>query len=302
MQPVRQLAEVAAGARRHARARRRAGPSAGRVVGSSSRRARSSAWPSTTRRCWAPSCRSRPIRRRSSSAAWIARARGGDRRRRARAAARARGGGARARPRRGRRRRGWPGARAGGRDRASRVEMDADVADRRGLRRRATRSPGSRRARGCAGSCPAGSAGEPRADQQEVGLVGVLARRAGERELVALTQLHAVGVGARDRHALAGAVLDQLGDEGDLGGQRPAELGHQPAQELPPRTPEVPATRRVRRSRSRGISARWRPCEAAMLDRSGRARKWGSHTAGYGYLPSWTTHSALRPRARPCAR
>ena len=45
---------------------------------SSSRSARSSAWPSTTSRCCAPSCRSRPIRRRSSSAACTARARRDD--------------------------------------------------------------------------------------------------------------------------------------------------------------------------------------------------------------------------------
>ncbi len=69
------------------------------------------------------------------------------------------------------------------------------------------------------------------ADEQQLVLVGVLARRAGQREDVALAQLHAVGVGAGDRARVAGAVLGQLGDEGDLGVQRAAELFHQAAQE-----------------------------------------------------------------------
>ena len=69
------------------------------------------------------------------------------------------------------------------------------------------------------------------ADEQQVGLVGVLARRALERELVALAQVHPGREGGGDRARVARTVLDQLGDEGDLGVQRALELLHEPAQE-----------------------------------------------------------------------
>ena len=75
MQPARQLAQLArrrAVACSRARAISRAASSGER---SAVRSARSRHWPSTTSRCCAPSCRSRPIRRRSSSAACRSRVR-----------------------------------------------------------------------------------------------------------------------------------------------------------------------------------------------------------------------------------
>ena len=68
-------------------------------------------------------------------------------------------------------------------------------------------------------------------DEQQVLPVGVRAGRAGERELVALAQLHPVRVGAGDRDGVARALLAQLGHEGHLGAERARDLGHEPAQE-----------------------------------------------------------------------
>ena len=145
MQPAGQLAQLAAGDARLLAGGGEAldAPAPGRR--SSSRSARSSAWPSTTSRCCAPSCRSRPIRRRSSSAACTARAR--------LATTSSRAGAQRALVAAALE----LGAGAGGED-LQRLQLarrgvqrarrdDADVADRRGRRRRAAGSPGSRRAR-----------------------------------------------------------------------------------------------------------------------------------------------------------
>ena len=68
-------------------------------------------------------------------------------------------------------------------------------------------------------------------DAQQLARVRVLARRAFERELVALAELDPRRGGAGDRARMAGALLDQLGDERDLGVQRGAQLGNKPSQE-----------------------------------------------------------------------
>ena len=97
-----------------------------------------------------------------------------------------------------------------------------------------------------------GSAGARRGGRAAVVLVGVLAGVPSART----RSPRAAPSRARrrgDRARVAGALLAQLGDEGDLGVER-GELGDEPAQEGGADDPAVPAARRLSRSRSR-ISA-----------------------------------------------
>ena len=196
---------------------------------SSSRSARSSAWPSTTSRCCAPSCRSRPIRRRSSSAAWTARAREA-----ATSSARA------CSARSWRRRSSSAAARAANtRSACSSLGAGSSVArgDHAHVADRAAVGAAQRDRQVAVELVGAQEAvrrvAQPRAaaDEQQVVLVGVLAGRAGERELVALAQLHARRQALAIVTRVARALLDQLGDEGDLGVERAGELGDEAAQE-----------------------------------------------------------------------
>ena len=116
---------------------------------------------------------------------------------------------------------------------------------------------------------------------------------------MALAQLHPGRVGAGDRARVARALLDQLGDERDLGVRaRPRARPRAGAGRRRRRRPAVPAARRLSRSRSR-ISAGWRPWRPGDANRGLRgAGQWCWHAAGYGYLPSWPTTLLTPPFVR----
>ena len=132
------------------------------------------------------------------------------------------------------------------------------------------------------------------AHEQQVGLVGVLAGRAGERELVALAQRHARLVRGGDRARVAGTVLDQLGHEGDLGVQRALELLHEPAQEGGADDARGPCGEAAQQVALADLGGGGGHGTFASVTGPSGPGQWCCHTAGYGYLPLWPTIASRR--------